>query len=90
LRNADLFAGTTVTFSGTTTFGYKEWDGPLVSVAGTNVHIQGSGILDGNGAKYWDGQGSNGGKSTPSVVPRVRSADGVTLQPSRSSSLRTT
>jgi polygalacturonase len=58
-----LKSGTTVTFTGTTTFGYKEWEGPLVKFGGTNVHAQGSGVLDGNGAQYWDGQGSNGGKS---------------------------
>jgi polygalacturonase len=58
-----LKTGTTVTFSGTTTFGYKEWEGPLISVAGTSITITGTGTLDGLGAKYWDGEGSNGGKS---------------------------
>jgi polygalacturonase len=56
-------ANTVITFSGTTTFGYKQWAGPLISVAGTGVTVQGSGTLDGQGAKYWDGQGSNGGQS---------------------------
>jgi polygalacturonase len=55
--------GTTVTFSGTTTFAYDEWSGPLISVAGTGITVQGTGTLDGLGAQYWDGEGSNGGKS---------------------------
>jgi polygalacturonase len=63
-----LKTGTTVTFTGTTTFGYKEWEGPLVSVAGTSITITGTGTLDGLGAKYWDGKGSNGGKSTASFT----------------------
>jgi polygalacturonase len=59
--------GTTITFSGTTTFAYKEWSGPLISVAGTNIKVTGTGTLDGLGAQYWDGEGSNGGKSMPFI-----------------------
>jgi polygalacturonase len=57
--------GTTITFTGTTTFAYKEWAGPLISVAGTNIKVTGTGTLDGLGAQYWDGEGSNGGKTKP-------------------------
>lgn len=57
--------GTTITFTGTTTFAYKEWSGPLISVAGTGITVTGTGTLDGLGAQYWDGQGSNGGKTKP-------------------------
>ena len=39
--------------------------GPLISLSGTGVTVTGSGILDGNGPQYWDGQGSNGGKTKP-------------------------
>ncbi len=62
-----LKSGTTVTFKGTTTFGYKEWEGPLISVSGTDVKVTGvSGhVIDGNGAKWWDGKGGNGGKTKP-------------------------
>jgi polygalacturonase len=56
-------SGTTITFTGTTKFDYQQWAGPLVSVAGTGITVTGSGVLDGQGAKYWDGQGSNGGQS---------------------------
>lgn len=48
-----LQTGTTVTFTGTTTFAYSEWEGPLVSVSGTDITVTGSGTLDGNGASYW-------------------------------------
>lgn len=62
-----LKTGTTVTFQGTTTFGYKEWAGPLISVSGTNIKVTGASghVIDGNGAKWWDGKGSNGGKTKP-------------------------
>lgn len=48
-----LKTGTVVTFTGTTTFAFSAWEGPLISVSGTDVTVQGSGTLDGNGAKYW-------------------------------------
>lgn len=62
-----LNSGTSVIFEGTTTFGYKEWAGPLVSVSGTDITVTGAtgSVLDGGGAQYWDGQGSNGGKTKP-------------------------
>ena len=62
-----LTSGTTVTFQGTTTFGYKEWAGPLISVSGTNIHVNGASgsVIDGKGASWWDGKGSNGGKTKP-------------------------
>ncbi|EME86776.1 glycoside hydrolase family 28 protein [Pseudocercospora fijiensis CIRAD86] len=59
--------GTHVMFEGTTTFGYKEWDGPLVSVSGNRITVTGApgSVLDGGGARWWDGQGKNGGKTKP-------------------------
>ncbi|KAH7136094.1 polygalacturonase [Dendryphion nanum] len=62
-----LTTGTTVIFSGTTSFGYKEWEGPLISVSGTKITVKGASghVIDGNGAKWWDGKGSNGGKTKP-------------------------
>ncbi|KAF2216020.1 glycoside hydrolase family 28 protein [Cercospora zeae-maydis SCOH1-5] len=59
--------GTTVTFEGTTSFGYKEWTGPLISASGTKIQINGGSghVIDGNGAEWWDGEGSNGGKTKP-------------------------
>jgi polygalacturonase/galacturan 1,4-alpha-galacturonidase len=62
-----LTEGTHVIFEGETTFGYEEWSGPLVSVSGTDITVtQTSGAyLNGNGADWWDGEGSNGGKTKP-------------------------
>lgn len=69
LDMTDLPDGTVVIFEGTTTFGYEEWDGPLFAVSGTNVKVagesSGSSVLDGQGALYWDGEGSNGGVTKP-------------------------
>ncbi|KAK3197409.1 hypothetical protein GRF29_216g87344 [Pseudopithomyces chartarum] len=62
-----LNSGTTVIFQGTTSFGYKEWSGPLISVSGTKITVKGASghVIDGNGAKWWDGKGTNGGKTKP-------------------------
>lgn len=57
-----LRRGTTVTFRGTTTFGFQHWEGPLVEINGTDVVITGEddAILDGQGQLYWDGLGEWG------------------------------
>nr|AHG54201.1 polygalacturonase 1 [Lygus lineolaris] len=62
-----LKPGTTVEFSGRTTFGYHEWAGPLVKVSGKNLKIVGlpGNLLDGEGKRWWDGQGGNGGVAKP-------------------------
>ncbi|TVY31161.1 Polygalacturonase, partial [Lachnellula hyalina] len=63
----DLTSGTHVTFEGTTTFGYEEWSGPLVSVSGTSITVTGASgsLIDGDGSRWWDGEGSNGGVTKP-------------------------
>jgi polygalacturonase len=62
-----LNSGTHVIFEGTTTFGYEEWSGPLISVSGANIVVTGASgnVIDGGGARWWDGEGSNGGKTKP-------------------------
>lgn len=62
-----LTSGTHVIFEGTTTFGYEEWSGPLISVSGTSITVTGASgnVIDGGGARWWDGLGSNGGKTKP-------------------------
>jgi polygalacturonase len=57
-----LADGTTVIFSGTTTWGYQEWDGSLLQIGGKNITIQGApgAILNPDGARWWDGEGDNG------------------------------
>jgi polygalacturonase len=56
-----------VIFQGKTTWGYKEWSGPLLQISGTGITIKGDtgAYLDGQGALWWDGEGSNGGKTKP-------------------------
>ncbi|EFQ25948.1 glycosyl hydrolase family 28 [Colletotrichum graminicola] len=54
-----LQPGTRVTFAGTTTFGYKEWEGPLVSISGDGVSVVGAPghVIDCDGDRWWDGKG---------------------------------
>ena len=59
----DLQQGSTVTFAGTTSFEYFDWDGDLNKISGKDITITSASgaIIDGNGQAWWDGQGSNGG-----------------------------
>lgn len=65
-----LNSGTTVVFEGTTTFKYKEWVGPLISFSGSKITVkQATGAkIDGQGSLWWDGSGSNGGKTKPKFI----------------------
>ncbi|KAL4788912.1 glycoside hydrolase [Aspergillus venezuelensis] len=64
---SDLEDGTTVVFEGETTWGYEEWEGPLLQIKGNSITIKGaSGAkLNPDGARWWDSEGSNGGKTKP-------------------------
>ncbi|CAL5869571.1 uncharacterized protein PFLUO_LOCUS3801 [Penicillium psychrofluorescens] len=64
---SDLEPKTKVVFAGETSFGYKEWDGPLIRVSGSNIVVLGTTnhIINGGGERWWDGQGTNGGKTKP-------------------------
>ncbi|KAJ5408026.1 hypothetical protein N7509_001909 [Penicillium cosmopolitanum] len=63
----DLQDGAKLIFSGETTFGYKEWDGPLIRVSGSNIAVSGTSnhTINGGGERWWDSEGSNGGKTKP-------------------------
>jgi polygalacturonase len=52
---------------GTTTFGYEEWSGPLFAISGTNIVMTSASgaYFKGDGARWWDTLGSNGGKTKP-------------------------
>nr|AHG54222.1 polygalacturonase 16 [Lygus lineolaris] len=65
-----LKPGTTVVFSGRVTFGYEEWEGNLIKISGKNVRIEGGpgSLIDGEGARWWDGQGRNDGKKKPKLI----------------------
>ncbi|KAI3324071.1 glycoside hydrolase family 28 protein [Xylariaceae sp. AK1471] len=62
-----LADGTHVIFEGTTTWGYEEWAGPLLQIEGNDITIEGASgsVLNPDGARWWDGEGSNGGKTKP-------------------------
>ncbi|KAI9642836.1 hypothetical protein NHQ30_008570 [Ciborinia camelliae] len=66
LRN--LQRGSTVTFSGKTTFGTtRNYNFDVIIVQGTDITITGAPghVIDGNGQAYWDRYGSNGGSAKP-------------------------
>ena len=69
--------GTTVTFKGTTTFGYQEWEGPLIKVTGKKIKVTGATghVINGNGAQWWDGKGGNGGKKKPKFFSALKMID---------------
>ncbi|EME46541.1 glycoside hydrolase family 28 protein [Dothistroma septosporum NZE10] len=62
-----LTKGASVQFQGNTTVAYKEWEGPVISFSGTDITITGASghVIDGNGSEWWDGEGSNSGKTKP-------------------------
>ncbi|KAK6527784.1 hypothetical protein TWF694_004764 [Orbilia ellipsospora] len=64
---SNLPSNTHIIFQGKTTWGYKEWAGPLLQIKGTGITITGDtgAYLDGGGASYWDGEGGSGGKTKP-------------------------
>ncbi|KAJ5668945.1 hypothetical protein N7462_010015 [Penicillium macrosclerotiorum] len=64
---SDLEDDTTVIFEGETTWGYEEWDGPLLQISGSGITIKGASgaYLNPDGARWWDGEGSNGGVTKP-------------------------
>ncbi|KAJ5946921.1 hypothetical protein N7454_003760 [Penicillium verhagenii] len=63
----DLTKGTEVIFEGTTTFGYEEWDGPLIEISGKSITVKAASgaVINGDGSRWWDGEGTNGGKTKP-------------------------
>lgn len=79
---SDAADGTTITFSGTTTFEYSEWEGPLIRVEGSKITVTGDSghIIDGNGAKWWDGKGTNGGKTKPKFFYAHKLSDGSVIK----------
>lgn len=52
---------------GKTTFEYQEWAGPLISVSGNSITIEGAPghVIDCQGDRWWDNKGTNGGKKKP-------------------------
>ncbi|RDW57618.1 polygalacturonase 2 [Coleophoma cylindrospora] len=75
-----LTAGTKVIFDGTTTFGYEEWSGPLISISGKDITVTGTtgNSLNGGGARWWDGLGSNVSSGKGKVKPKFFYAHSLT------------
>lgn len=50
----DLEDGTSVIFSGETTFGYEEWSGPLISISGSDITVSGTDdhVINGGGEQW--------------------------------------
>ncbi|RLN38534.1 hypothetical protein BBO99_00009468 [Phytophthora kernoviae] len=67
--------GATIEFTGTTTFGTQKWEGPLVLLSGSDLTIEGSGTLDGQGSWYWE----QGQSITRPVFFRLHAVTGSTL-----------
>ncbi|KAH8647881.1 endopolygalacturonase [Xylariales sp. PMI_506] len=67
LNLSDLEEDTTIIFEGETTWGYEEWDGPLMQIEGTGITITGASghSLNAQGSLWWDGEGGSGGKTKP-------------------------
>ncbi|RHZ57767.1 hypothetical protein CDV55_104717 [Aspergillus turcosus] len=75
-----LLPGTTVTFDGTTTFGFTNSSSfNPITISGANITITATpgAVIDGNGQAYWDGQGSNGGVPKPDHFITVKHVTGT-------------
>ncbi|XP_018324497.1 probable endopolygalacturonase B [Agrilus planipennis] len=59
-----------ITFEGCITFGYKEMTNFLVIIHGNNITVIGAPghLIDGDGARWWDTFGSNGGRKKPRFI----------------------
>jgi polygalacturonase len=69
LNLVKLKTGTKITFAGRTTFGYAEQREDQIQIGGRDITVQGAPghVIDGEGARYWDGSGSNDGKTKPNT-----------------------
>ncbi|KAF6211523.1 hypothetical protein GE061_012036 [Apolygus lucorum] len=65
-----LQSNTVIEFTGRVTFGYQEWEGTLIELKGKNITVLGKPghLLDGEGRRWWDGKGGNGGKKKPKFI----------------------
>lgn len=74
----ELQNGTSLVFSGTTTFGTTaDEDFDPLTISGSYLTVTGApgSIIDGNGQAYWDGEGSNGGQAKPDHFFVIKNTD---------------
>lgn len=78
----DLQPSAVVIFSGTTSFGYTaDSDFDPIVVSGDYITLTGTAdhVIDGNGAAYWDGEGSNGGSKKPDHFFVIKNTNHATV-----------
>uniref|UniRef100_A0A0A9XJC5 endo-polygalacturonase n=2 Tax=Lygus hesperus TaxID=30085 RepID=A0A0A9XJC5_LYGHE len=65
-----LKPGTVVEFAGQITFGYKEWEGPLILIGGKNIKVEGKPghLINCQGERWWDDRGGHWGKKKPKLL----------------------
>nr|BAH29710.1 endopolygalacturonase 2 precursor [Agroathelia rolfsii] len=78
----NLASGTTVNLLGEVTFGFREWAGPLFEIGASSdsgtFTFNGNGYsLNGQGASYWDGKGTNGGVTKPHPMVKIVKGGGT-------------
>ncbi|XP_056643059.1 polygalacturonase-like [Diorhabda sublineata] len=76
----DLKEGTTLTFTGVTTFEHTPWSGPLIRLRGSKITVQGTpgSLLNGQGELYWDHIGDKGPKK-PQFM-KIEAFDGSVIK----------
>lgn len=76
-----LTSGTVVNLKGDVTFGFENWEGPLFKIGtssetGTFTFNGNGHTLNGQGAKYWDGEGTNDGVTKPHPMVKISKGGG--------------
>lgn len=70
-------------FAGTMTVEYTpDADYTPIVIAGTNAKVAGlaGAVIDGQGSKYWDGEGSNGGSDKPDKFFKIDDMESSTIE----------
>ncbi|XP_060535047.1 polygalacturonase-like [Cylas formicarius] len=77
----NLQEGTRLTLKGNISFEFHYWSGPVILIAGSSLTVVGDpgSVLDGQGERYWDGQGSWGNYTKPKLM-RIEAQNSVFAQ----------
>jgi polygalacturonase len=73
-----LRRGSKVVFAGTTFWQYANANYPFIKVSGIDIEVTAAplAVLNGNGQAWWDGLGSNGGRTKPNHFIEVSKVTG--------------